>query len=139
MASVELVMLVESPGSVARGLQRIGRAGHAVGETSRGIVFPKHRGDLLEAVVVAKGVVVALLAAVTLARQAEFNHAVARLLTGAAHGVQSLENGSDVLRHRLGELERANRELQARCDQLQAEVHNLRGRPGPAGHAEEPG
>jgi len=55
MASVELVVLVESPGSVARGLQRIGRAGHAVGETSRGIVFPKHRADLLEATVVAGG------------------------------------------------------------------------------------
>ncbi len=55
MAAVELVMLVESPGAVARGLQRIGRAGHAVGETSRGVIFPKHRGDLLEAAVVAKG------------------------------------------------------------------------------------
>ncbi len=55
MSSVELVMLVESPGAVSRGLQRIGRAGHAVGEISRGVVFPKHRGDLLEAAVVAKG------------------------------------------------------------------------------------
>ncbi|MFK7895656.1 MAG: DEAD/DEAH box helicase [Myxococcota bacterium] len=55
MASVELVMLVESPGAVSRGLQRIGRAGHAVGETSRGVIFPKHRGDLLEAAVVAEG------------------------------------------------------------------------------------
>jgi ATP-dependent Lhr-like helicase len=55
MAAVELVMLVESPGAVARGLQRIGRAGHAVGETSRGVVFPKHRADLLEAAVVAIG------------------------------------------------------------------------------------
>ena len=55
MASVELVMLVESPGAVASGLQRIGRAGHAVGETSRGVIFPKHRGDLLEAAVVAEG------------------------------------------------------------------------------------
>ena len=55
MAAVELVILVESPGAVARGLQRIGRAGHAVGETSRGVLFPKHRGDLLEAAVVALG------------------------------------------------------------------------------------
>lgn len=55
MASVELVLLVESPGAVSRGLQRIGRAGHAVGETSRGVIFPKNRGDLLEATVVAKG------------------------------------------------------------------------------------
>lgn len=55
MASVELVLLVESPGAVARGLQRIGRAGHAVGATSRGVIFPKHRADLLEATVVASG------------------------------------------------------------------------------------
>ncbi len=55
MAAVELVLLVESPGAVSRGLQRIGRAGHAVGATSRGVLFPKHRGDLLEATVVAKG------------------------------------------------------------------------------------
>jgi len=55
MAAVELVLLVESPGAVARGLQRIGRAGHAVGATSRGVIFPKHRADLLEATVVASG------------------------------------------------------------------------------------
>jgi len=55
MAAVELVLLVESPGAVARGLQRIGRAGHAVGATSRGVIFPKHRADLLEATVVAHG------------------------------------------------------------------------------------
>jgi ATP-dependent Lhr-like helicase len=52
MGAVDLVVQVESPGSVARGLQRIGRAGHQVGEPSRGKVFPKYRGDLLEAAVV---------------------------------------------------------------------------------------
>ena len=52
MGAVDLVIQVESPGSVARGLQRIGRAGHQVGEPSRGKVFPKFRGDLLEATVV---------------------------------------------------------------------------------------
>ncbi|MEM9874725.1 MAG: DEAD/DEAH box helicase, partial [Myxococcota bacterium] len=46
--------MVESPGSVARGLQRIGRAGHGVGQTSKGRLFPKHRGDLLEATVIAR-------------------------------------------------------------------------------------
>ena len=49
MGAVDLVIQVESPGSVARGLQRIGRAGHQVGEPSRGKIFPKFRGDLLEA------------------------------------------------------------------------------------------
>ena len=52
MGAVDLVVQVESPGSVASGLQRIGRAGHQVGEPSRGKVFPKYRGDLLEAAVV---------------------------------------------------------------------------------------
>ena len=54
MGAVDLVVLVESPGAVSRGLQRIGRAGHGVGEISRGRVFPKHRGDLLEAAVVTR-------------------------------------------------------------------------------------
>ena len=52
MGAVDLVVQVESPGAVSRGLQRIGRAGHQVGEPSRGKLFPKHRHDLLEAAVV---------------------------------------------------------------------------------------
>lgn len=52
MGAVDLVIQVESPGSVASGLQRIGRAGHQVGQPSVGKVFPKHRGDLIEAAVV---------------------------------------------------------------------------------------
>jgi ATP-dependent Lhr-like helicase len=52
MGSVDLVVLVESPGSVSRGMQRVGRAGHHVGEPSTGKIFPKYRGDLLEAAVV---------------------------------------------------------------------------------------
>ncbi|HWB82436.1 MAG TPA: DEAD/DEAH box helicase, partial [Nannocystaceae bacterium] len=54
MGTVDLVVLVESPGAVSRGLQRIGRAGHGVGQRSFGRLFPKHRGDLLEATVVVK-------------------------------------------------------------------------------------
>jgi ATP-dependent Lhr-like helicase len=53
MGAVDLVVLVESPGAVSRGLQRIGRAGHGVGETSEGKIFPKFKGDLVEAAVVA--------------------------------------------------------------------------------------
>lgn len=52
MGSVDLVVQVESPGSVASGLQRVGRAGHQVGAASRGRFFPKHRADLLETAVV---------------------------------------------------------------------------------------
>ena len=77
-------------------------------------------------------------AAVTLARQAEFNGAVARLLTGATHGVQSLEAGNEALLRRLDEVERRNLELHARCDELQAEVRGLQARLEPDGHAEKP-
>jgi ATP-dependent Lhr-like helicase len=52
MGAVDLVVQVESPRSVAAGLQRVGRAGHQVGEASRGKIFPKHRADLVEAAVV---------------------------------------------------------------------------------------
>jgi ATP-dependent Lhr-like helicase len=54
MGAVDLVLQVESPKSVARGLQRIGRAGHNVGDTSKGRIFPKFRADLLECAVVCK-------------------------------------------------------------------------------------
>jgi ATP-dependent Lhr-like helicase len=54
MGAVDLVVQVESPKSVARGLQRVGRAGHELGAVSKGRVFPKFRGDLLEAAVVAR-------------------------------------------------------------------------------------
>ncbi len=51
MGAVDLVVQVESPPSVASGLQRVGRAGHQVGEVSRGVLFPKHRGDLVHTAV----------------------------------------------------------------------------------------
>jgi ATP-dependent Lhr-like helicase len=54
MGAVDLVVQVESPKSVARGLQRIGRAGHTLEETSKGRIFPKFRADLLESAVVAR-------------------------------------------------------------------------------------
>src|SRR5262245_35264114 len=74
MGAVDLVIQVESPGSVSRGLQRIGRAGHQVGEPSRGKLFPKHRGDLLEAAVVTK-----------------------RMVDGQIEATRSLRNPLDVL------------------------------------------
>ena len=52
MGAVDLVIQVESPKSVARGLQRVGRAGHELGAVSRGRIFPKYRADLLESAVV---------------------------------------------------------------------------------------
>jgi ATP-dependent Lhr-like helicase len=57
MGAVDLVVQVEAPPSVAAGLQRVGRAGHQVGAVSRGVVFPKHRGDLVSCAVVAERMV----------------------------------------------------------------------------------
>ena len=54
MGAIDLVLQVESPKSVTAGLQRIGRAGHNVGDISKGRIFPKFRADLLECAVVAQ-------------------------------------------------------------------------------------
>ena len=54
MGAVDLVVQIESPPGVASGLQRVGRAGHQVGGTSRAKLFPKYRGDLLTSTVVAQ-------------------------------------------------------------------------------------
>src|SRR6201997_1041714 len=54
MGAVDLVIQVEAPPSVASGLQRRGRAGHNVGDVSRGVIFPKYQGDLVQATVVAE-------------------------------------------------------------------------------------
>ncbi len=55
MGAVDLVLQVESPATVANGLQRVGRAGHQVGVPSRAKIFPKYRGDLIQATVIVDG------------------------------------------------------------------------------------
>ncbi|GAC1442575.1 MAG: ATP-dependent helicase [Mycobacteriales bacterium] len=57
MGAVDLVVQVESPPTVASGLQRVGRAGHQVGAISRGVILPKYRGDLVQCAVVAERMV----------------------------------------------------------------------------------
>ncbi|HEX5861777.1 MAG TPA: ATP-dependent helicase [Nocardioides sp.] len=74
MGAVDLVIQIESPPSVASALQRVGRAGHQVGETSRGVLFPKHRGDLAQTAV-----------------------AVQRMQTGAIESLRVPANPLDVL------------------------------------------
>ena len=70
MGSIDLVVLVESPGATARGLQRVGRAGHQVGSTSIARIFPKFRGDLLECAVVAQRMLAGDLEPLTVPRNA---------------------------------------------------------------------
>src|SRR6185503_6874144 len=55
MGAVDLVIQVEAPPSVASGMQRIGRAGHQVGVPSKGVIFPKYRGDLLTCAALTRG------------------------------------------------------------------------------------
>jgi len=74
MGAVDLVVQIESPPSVASALQRVGRAGHQVGEVSRGVLFPKHRGDLAQTAV-----------------------AVQRMRTGAIEALHVPANPLDVL------------------------------------------
>ncbi len=70
MGAVDLVLMVESPGSVARGLQRVGRAGHAVGAVSQGRVYPKFKGDLLESTVIARRMLTGDIEAISVPRNA---------------------------------------------------------------------
>jgi ATP-dependent Lhr-like helicase len=55
IGSVDLVVQLQSPKSVAQGLQRVGRSGHLVGQTSKGRIFPTHREDVMEAAAIAGG------------------------------------------------------------------------------------
>ncbi|MFB1488589.1 MULTISPECIES: DNA glycosylase AlkZ-like family protein [unclassified Thiocapsa] len=101
MGGVDQVLLVESPGSVARGLQRVGRAGHGVGQVSTGRIFPKFRGDLLECAVIG-----------------------ARMLTGELEPFRMPRNALDVLAQQIAahcvETERSV-----------ADLHRLVARAGP--------
>ncbi|MGY1603839.1 ATP-dependent helicase [Geodermatophilus sp. SYSU D00815] len=74
MGSVDLVVQVEAPPTVASGLQRVGRAGHQVGAVSRGVLFPKYRGDLVQCALVAE-----------------------RMKAGAIESIRYLRNPLDVL------------------------------------------
>lgn len=68
MGAVDLVVQVETPPSVASGLQRIGRGGHHVGAVSRGVVFPKFRGDLVGCAVTAERMADGLIEALSFPR-----------------------------------------------------------------------
>jgi ATP-dependent Lhr-like helicase len=74
MGAVDLVIQIESPTSVTQGMQRIGRAGHQVGAASRGVIFPKYRGDLVASAVVAE-----------------------RMLSGSIEAIRAPRNPLDVL------------------------------------------
>ncbi|MBN8425360.1 ATP-dependent helicase [Microbacterium esteraromaticum] len=68
MGAVDLVIQVEAPPSAASGLQRVGRAGHQVGEISRAALFPKHRGDVLHTAIVTERMLAGRIEAITVPR-----------------------------------------------------------------------
>jgi ATP-dependent Lhr-like helicase len=70
MGAVDQVLLVESPGAVSRGLQRVGRASHQVGAESLGYIYPKFRGDLLECAVISSGMLAGRIEAISVPRNA---------------------------------------------------------------------
>jgi hypothetical protein len=103
--------------------------------------FTSHRAGIGALVVAAKQWLRKLarpVAAVALPHQAEFNLAVARLLTGASRDLQLLEAGAEGLRRRIEELECRNLELAARCDELRGVACDPQARPEPGGGAVKP-
>src|SRR5690606_33697478 len=69
MGAVDLVIQVEAPPSAASGLQRVGRAGHQVGEISRAALFPKHRGDVLHTAIVTERMLAGQIEAIAVPRK----------------------------------------------------------------------
>ena len=69
MGAVDLVLQVEAPPTVAAGIQRVGRAGHSVGEVSRGVVIPNFRGGLLESAAVVEGMLEGRIESTTVPRK----------------------------------------------------------------------
>ena len=68
MGAVDMVIQVEAPPSAASGLQRVGRAGHQVGEISRASLFPKHRGDVLHTAIVTERMLAGQIEAIAVPR-----------------------------------------------------------------------
>ena len=54
IGSLDQVVLIQTPRSVSSAFQRIGRSGHSVGEKSRGLLFPTHGRDFIDAAVMAR-------------------------------------------------------------------------------------
>ncbi len=98
MGAVDLVVQVESPPSVAGGLQRIGRAGHHVGDVSRGVLVPKHRLDLLHCAVTADGMLAGAIESLTVVANPLDVLAQQTIAAVAAEGTLSVEEWFSAVR-----------------------------------------
>jgi ATP-dependent Lhr-like helicase len=54
IGDLDRVVLIQTPPAISSAIQRIGRSGHRVGETSRGLLYPTHGHDFLNAAVIAR-------------------------------------------------------------------------------------
>ncbi len=54
IGALDQVILIQSPFTVASAVQRLGRAGHAVGEESRGTIYALHGRDIVDAAVISR-------------------------------------------------------------------------------------
>ena len=70
MGSIDLVLQVAAPLSVASGLQRVGRANHQVGGRSQGVIFPRTRVEVIDAAVMAEGMEAGAIESTRLVRNA---------------------------------------------------------------------
>ncbi|RDC47352.1 ATP-dependent helicase [Adlercreutzia equolifaciens subsp. celatus] len=70
MGSIDLVLQVAAPPSVASGLQRVGRANHRVGGRSQGVIFPRTRVEVIDATVMAEGMEAGVIESTRLVRNA---------------------------------------------------------------------
>ncbi|MCK2024546.1 ATP-dependent helicase [Microbacterium sp. kSW2-24] len=97
MGAVDLVIQVEAPPSAASGLQRVGRAGHQVGEISRAALFPKHRGDVLHTAIVTERMLAGKIEAIQVPRN-PLDILAQQTVAASALGAISVEEWFDTVR-----------------------------------------
>ncbi len=97
MGAVDLVIQVEAPPSAASGLQRVGRAGHQVGEISRAALFPKHRGDVLHTAIVTERMLAGKIEAIQVPRN-PLDILAQQTVAASALGAVSVEEWFETVR-----------------------------------------
>ncbi len=97
MGAVDLVIQVEAPPSAASGLQRVGRAGHQVGEISRAALFPKHRGDVLHTAIVTERMLAGKIEAIQVPRN-PLDILAQQTVAASALGEISVEEWFEIVR-----------------------------------------
>ena len=129
MGHVDLVIQVAAPPSVASALQRVGRAGHRVGEISRGFFYPKHRGDLLGATVTLTGMRSGTLEPLTIPTN-PLDVLAQQTVAACALGPISVDSWYEALRRSAPYAELRPRIIWDRTPTEEAPSGSIEGRPG---------